>query len=118
MTRLARILLSAAAVAGAVACGNGGLYAACAADAECTAPSGSDPACVQADATSFCTWTCADDDMCESSDATLLCASFEENPDLYCFPSCNEADDSCPDGFTCRSTGGGTNQRRVCYPGT
>ena len=38
---------------------------------------------------------------------------------MYCFPACAEdAEDGeeCPPGLNCRSTGGGSDNRQVCFP--
>jgi hypothetical protein len=62
-----------------------------------------------------------------------VCASFESTAQTYCFLSCAAADiAAAPDAgttdpttfcqrwadasFTCRSTGGGSNQRKFCGP--
>lgn len=96
-------------------CNDSGLYAPCDAAKECDVPDGREAACVKKDDYGFCSWTCTNDSECQHDDEDLLCASFEENPDQYCFPSCASRQ-SCPDDFTCRSTGGGANQRMVCFP--
>lgn len=80
--------------------------------------------CLEKSGGGFCSWECATDTDCEGDveeDYTYVCASFESTDGLYCFPSCNEdeADSSpsvCPEGFGCRSTGGGNDNRRICFP--
>ena len=68
----------------------------------------------------FCTWSCSVDTDCAGpDDAEWVCASFESEGALYCFPSCAGADDegdACPPGLGCRSTGGGSDNRKVCFP--
>lgn len=104
--------MAAVAVA---ACGDD-LYAPCDTAADCSPPEGRQAACVDKEGTGFCSWLCDDDPDCDTDDGVrYVCASFEQNPDEYCFPAC-DGDVACPDGFECRSTGGGVNQRRVCFP--
>ncbi|MCB9741397.1 MAG: hypothetical protein H6741_29740 [Alphaproteobacteria bacterium] len=87
-------------------------------------PEDATAACVEKADSGFCSWECDVDDDCATDadeDFTRVCASFESSPELYCFPSCEESADSdgaeaCPEGFTCRSTGGGSDNRRVCFP--
>jgi hypothetical protein len=85
----------------------------------------------------YCTHECeADDDCCAvegecDEDFSQVCGPFENTGLMLCFLSCEEedidaagADDGdafCaehagPD-FICRSTGGGSANRRVCVPG-
>jgi hypothetical protein len=113
MARFSSFLLLVLALTG---CNDSGLYAPCDSPGDCDVPDGREAACVKKDSDGFCSWKCDSDNECRHDDEDLLCASFEDNPDKYCFPSCG-GDESCPDGFTCRSTGGGVNQRRVCFPG-
>ncbi len=52
-------------------------------------------------------------------DFTYVCASFESEEGLFCFPGCNDPDDEageCPPGYGCRSTGGGADNRKICFP--
>lgn len=78
----------------------------------------------------YCTHTCSSDaDCCAAEgecDARLqVCAPFESTGMMMCFLSCEDADvgEDDPDGychdyaspeFSCRSTGGGSNNRKVC----
>ena len=87
----------------------------------------------------YCTHECqADADCCatpgECPDGRAeVCASFESSGKMYCFLSCEAAAiAAAPDGgsadpttycqqwasasFTCRSTGGGNNNRKFCGP--
>jgi hypothetical protein len=107
-----------------VACGSGGdddddgggVYQDCVDAEQCEAPEGFEPACLEKGDEGFCTATCDVDDDC--GDADFVCASFESDVDTYCFPSCEGDEDSCPRGFGCRSTGGGVDNRKVCFPET
>jgi hypothetical protein len=103
------------AITSLTSCNDSGLYAPCEAAKDCEVPDGREAACVKKDSEGFCSWKCSSDSECKHDDEDLLCASFEENMDTYCFPACGTGQ-SCPDGFTCRSTGGGVNQRNVCFP--
>ena len=92
-------------------------------DCEAWAPDSAEPVCLEKSGGGFCSWECATDPDCADDpdeDFAYVCSSFEDTEGLYCFPSCNEGEDSeaevCPDGFTCRSTGGGTDNRRICFP--
>lgn len=75
----------------------------------------------------YCTHTCETDaDCCAAegecpSDLDFVCASLENTNEKYCFLACEGADDAyCQDNvsdvFTCRSTGGGNENRKVCLP--
>jgi hypothetical protein len=89
--------------------------------------------------TGYCTHTCkSDSDCCAiSGECTTgikeICAPFESTGQMYCFLSCAPSDVlSSADGgpldpgvfcqqwanpaFTCRSTGGGSNNRKFCGP--
>lgn len=77
----------------------------------------------------YCTHTCASDSDCCTvegeceSGVDQVCAPFESAGDHYCFLSCEVQEDGnayCqewahPD-FICRSTGGGTDNEKVCVP--
>jgi hypothetical protein len=88
----------------------------------------------------YCTHLCqADTDCCAvmgecKSGFKQVCAPFESTGMMMCFLSCEQADlHASPDGgvlddtgycqayaspeFTCRSTGGGKDNRKVCVPG-
>jgi len=87
----------------------------------------------------YCTHTCeSDSDCCAVPGECLtgfkqVCASFESSGKNYCFLSCESSDiAAAPDGgttdpsvycqtwagatFTCRSTGGGSKNRKFCGP--
>ena len=104
-------------------------YLSCETADDCDAPDGLDPACLDKSGEGFCTLECTVDEDCvdageesEEEDEptwTWVCSSFETATDQYCFPSCEDPEDpelECPEGFTCRSTGGGSNNRKVCFP--
>lgn len=96
------------------------LYATCATADECAEaiPEDAEGACLDKSESGFCTWTCSVDTDCTVPD-DWVCASFESEPGLYCFPSCEGVEDdaeACPPGLTCRSTGGGSDNRKVCFP--
>ncbi len=77
----------------------------------------------------YCTHTCQTDDNCCAavgeckSDLPQVCAPLESAPEMYCFVTCEDVED---DGnfcetfvhpeFHCRSTGGGSDNRKVCLP--
>ena len=84
----------------------------------------------------YCTHTCtADSDCCAvtgecKSGFKEICAPFESQPQTYCFLSCEAADITASGAgnmdptaycqkyagaaFTCRSTGGGANNKQFC----
>lgn len=81
----------------------------------------------------YCTHLCeADEDCCAAegeceTGIPQVCAPFESLPDYRCFLSCErdvigdmEATSYCQEyahpSFGCRSTGGGSDNRRVCLP--
>jgi hypothetical protein len=82
----------------------------------------------------YCTHTCASDaDCCAVSDECPegypeVCAPFESTGQTYCFLSCSSSViGTAPDptsycqqradsAFTCRSTGGGSNNQKFCGP--
>jgi hypothetical protein len=64
----------------------------------------------------FCSWLCSVDTDCVVDDGyTYVCTPFESNPDTYCIPSC-EGGAVCPEDYECRSTGGGAENRKICFP--
>lgn len=79
-------------------------------------------ACLEKSGGGFCTWECAADADCANDvddDFDFVCAPLESNPQTYCFPACGEGEDGaeeCPDGYGCRSTGGGSDNRKICFP--
>ena len=107
------------------ACGGEDIYASCDEAADCgeIAPDSAEPECVPKENWGFCTWSCTEDSHCSEDgdeDYDFVCASFEEQTGKFCFPSCREEgteeEEVCPDGYECRSTGGGSENRRVCFP--
>lgn len=84
----------------------------------------------------YCTHTCAvDSDCCAAAGECAgghaeVCSPFESTADMYCFLSCEDddlakttlkdADQYCQTyagaAFGCRSTGGGSKNRKVCMP--
>jgi hypothetical protein len=82
----------------------------------------------------YCTHLCETDDDCCAIEGECLgdfpqvCGPYENQPDKRCFLSCEDenlidglsADEYCDryayPGFGCRSTGGGTENRKVCVP--
>lgn len=114
MTRLTLILLIAAACGG-----DEGVYAPCDVADDCIVPEDTTAECLDKSGVGFCSWECAVDDDCSPSpDAwDYVCASFESESGLHCFPSCEDDAEGCPDGTSCRSTGGGSDNRKVCFPG-
>jgi hypothetical protein len=77
----------------------------------------------------YCTHLCVDDDDCCAVEGECpngkeqVCAPFESTNMRMCFLSCEGEDDGdayCDRwahvGFTCRSTGGGSENRKVCVP--
>ena len=98
----------------AASCGDDDLYPPCESASDCDVPDGKNAVCVPKSAEGFCSWTCAADADCEGGEAELICASFESTVAQYCFPPCDG--EECPDGFSCRSTGGGNQNRKVCFP--
>lgn len=99
------------------ACGDD-LYAPCDSAEDCSPPPDTEAACVDKGGEGFCSWFCDNDGDCDvdvDDDYDYVCASFEDSPDMYCFPSC-EGEAGCPGGFECRSTGGGSDNRKICFP--
>ena len=81
----------------------------------------------------YCTHLCETDEDCcavegecdEENDLVYLCAPFESTGQKFCFISCEdtaemESNEYCQHwahlNFICRSTGGGSENRRVCVP--
>jgi hypothetical protein len=86
----------------------------------------------------YCTHTCtADEDCCAATgecktDLKQVCSPFESTGDMMCFLSCEDEDvaaapdvadeqeycqrEASPD-FICRSSGGGSANRKICVPG-
>ncbi|MCB9762134.1 MAG: hypothetical protein H6739_20100 [Alphaproteobacteria bacterium] len=110
-----------------IACTKGDLgYETCEVAEDCgeVVPEDATAVCIDKSGEGFCTWTCEADADCENldydEDFARVCASFESEDDTYCFPACDEEaedeEDVCPPDFNCRSTGGGSENRRVCFP--
>lgn len=97
-------------------CGHGPDYAACDQPEDCIVPEGQTAECLDGSGAGFCTWSCTVDDDCAVDDVARLCASFESEEGQHCFPACAGDAETCPDGLSCRSTGGGSDNERVCYP--
>jgi hypothetical protein len=92
-----------------------------------------DPICLDRVEGGYCTHTCtADTDCCAAegecpNDLDQVCAPFESAGEYYCFLSCEVLPDGYEDSnaycqefahpdFICRSTGGGSDNRKVCVP--
>lgn len=105
-----------------LACGRPALYEPCSEAEHCYVPDGVEAECVDADGSEgFCSWSCDEDDDCTepANEPGLVCASFESTEGKHCFPGCEdvpEGKEPCPRGFECASTGGGSENRKVCKP--
>lgn len=104
---------------------------------------GGEPVCIDKVTQGYCTHKCqTDQDCCAVPGECVtglkqVCSSFSSSPDKYCFLSCEPADitaatdggfsDAGTDGenycrvnanaqFGCRSSGGGNENRKVCFP--
>jgi hypothetical protein len=77
----------------------------------------------------YCTHYCDGDENCCSvageceTDLPEVCAPFESTGESYCFISCEGVEDEgnfcqiyAHPEFLCRSTGGGSDNRKVCVP--
>ena len=77
----------------------------------------------------YCTHRCATDaDCCAvpgecNSNHDQVCGPFESTGDRFCFLSCEDVEDednfcqvNAHYSFICRSTGGGSDNRKVCVP--
>lgn len=92
------------------------LYAACDEARDCSVPDDAEPACLDKSDEGLCTWECSVDADCATDELDLVCASFESDEGLFCFPSCEHDEADCPPRMGCRSTGGGSSNRKVCFP--
>lgn len=116
-----------------VSCGGPEVYRPCASVADCVdpVPEDTEGVCLEKSQEGFCTWTCTHDDDCDDGEHPhpLVCAGFEDEAGSFCFPSCDDGDSddegggedgegACPAGFVCRSTGGGSANRKICFPDT
>jgi hypothetical protein len=142
-TRAATVVIALlAGYWGATACGqddsdggDGSAGAACEAPDECYPDADpeeleGDVLCLDRVPGGYCTHTCTTDEDCcaaegECDGRRQVCAPFESTGMMMCFLSCededlgdDEGDDYCREyasgSFTCRSTGGGSNNRKVC----
>ncbi len=111
-------------ILGWMACHDGpDVYEPCESPATCEAPPDQTAECVNGDGDGFCTWSCEDEADCAQSEHPwqFVCASFESSDGNHCFPACDGAEapdeEQCPRGYECRSTGGGSENEKVCYPG-
>ena len=117
MTLLSLLLLSS--------CGGSNVYLACEAPSDCDVPEDADAVCLDKSGEGFCSIECEADDECDYAEEgdgagfDFVCASFESEDGLFCFPACDEDaedGDDCPAGMGCRSTGGGSDNRKICFP--
>ncbi|MFT5682083.1 MAG: hypothetical protein ACI8RZ_003001 [Myxococcota bacterium] len=94
------------------------IYDTCTEPADCVVPEEATAVCLEKSDEGYCSWECAVDGDCaeDTGDSDRICASFESDDAMYCFPSCEDDGESCPDGLSCRSTGGGSENRKVCFP--
>jgi len=97
-----------------------------------------DALCLTAVRDGYCTHTCTtDDDCCAATgecktDLPQVCSPFQSEDGMMCFLSCEDEDvdrvDDVEDeqafcqryassDFICRSSGGGSNNRKICVPG-
>src|SRR5688572_32754954 len=114
-TRRAWLTLGCVLVLGAaVACGDDE-YQPCEEASDCDVPDGRNAVCLPKADEGFCSWTCSTDPDCAGGELKMVCSPFESNPQSYCFPSC-DGGAACPEGLSCRSTGGGNENRRICFP--
>jgi hypothetical protein len=105
-------------------CGGPDFYAACEEADDCSdvVPEEATGECVEKEGGGFCTWSCTADPDCDGDqddDFDFVCAPFESTTGMYCFPACLEGADEgedCPGGYGCRSTGGGSDNRKICFP--
>jgi hypothetical protein len=87
------------------------------------------PVCLDRVQGGYCTHNCSSDDDCCAvagecpNGREQVCGPFESTGLRLCFLSCEEQSDAdaycarhAQAGFTCRSTGGGAQNRKVCVP--
>ena len=107
-----------------MACAWSAIYAPCDVADDCPTHQGVVTQCLDGDGEDgFCTWSCTVDADCafdEVDDWPRVCAPLESEEGQHWFPSCEGAGDdepdACPRGFGCRSTGGGSDKRKICFP--
>jgi hypothetical protein len=110
-----RLYLALLVVLAAFSCGDDDLYPPCEVADDCEVPEGRSAECLPKGEDGFCTWKCGADSECDGAeDGARVCAPFESTEEQYCFPPCDG--DACPEGFGCRSTGGGNENRKICFP--
>ena len=100
-------------------CGGADFYAPCDAAEDCAVPDDAEAECLDEGDQGFCTWACGDDGDCADAvdtDYDFVCAPWESEAGMHCFPSCEGDEEACPPGYGCRSTGGGSENRKVCFP--
>jgi len=113
-------------VLGLLACGDNGpdIYEPCESADTCEVPEDQTAECVNADGgDGFCTWACTTNSDCnppEDYHWAFECAPFESSKGSHCFPACGGSEDpddpECPPHYGCRSTGGGSENEKICYP--
>lgn len=139
-TLIAAAALAAAAAAAAPSCGEDEENAgrSCMAAGDCyqgvKAPLKGEVVCLGRVQGGYCTHLCQTDADCCAVDGECkgglrqVCAPFESSGQKYCFLGCEPADigsteataycqEKAHSAFNCRSTGGGSMNRRVCVPG-
>lgn len=105
----------------AVGCGENA-YEPCDGPDDCAdIPEGATATCIDKVGQGFCTWACVTDDDCVWDDGqdgfgARRCAGLVSVGGSYCFPSCEDEEDTCPYGMECRTTGDGDERRTVCLP--
>jgi len=113
-------------ILGWLACSDNGpdIYESCESADTCEVPEDQTAECVSDGGDGFCTWACTTNADCNSPDNyewIFVCAPFESAKGSHCFPQCGGStdphdDSDCPPDYECRSTGGGSENEKVCYP--
>ena len=113
-------------ILGWFACDDGpDIYEPCESAETCEVPEDQTAECVNGDGgDGFCTWACTTNADCNPPDDyhwDFQCAPFESSEGSHCFPACGGGEDpgepECPPDYECRSTGGGSENEKICYPG-